>query len=62
MYNFFAFAQSRSMDKKDILDGYRRLYQSEAKFVDKNLDYFIKRKEIELQDKFNFDKKQNDRD
>lgn len=50
------------MDKKDILDSYRRLYQSEAKFVDKNLDYFIKRKEIELQDKFNFDKKQNGRD
>ncbi len=50
------------MDKKDILDGYKRLYQSEAKFVDKNLDFFIKRKEIELQDKFNFDKKQNGRD
>lgn len=51
-----------SMDKKDILDSYRRLYQSEAKHVDKNLNYFIKRKEIELADKFNFENKQNGRE
>lgn len=54
-------AQSMSMDKKEILDSYRRLYQSEAKHVDKNLDYFIKRKEIEIEDRLNFEKNKNDR-